>query len=231
MKANIAWKWPATTKLQRHYSVGWLVSWTSLSSIYNPVGTLKMIAHGPFLCLDHDRLGQKLNKRMHRHVEIKTLKKRKASMPWIHMTEKEGSTWLETDFFCFFCFWTRGHLACHDKNLKVFDELSLFHPSGRRFEVVFLGELYVPFHPRFAFQGIVFVFTQLFWKPQIIHSFLFWKLNPLLKNMSVVFCKIVAEYQLPIPKQVFLIQYQSGKLDTEYLISMKSTRCNLCMTS
>jgi len=30
--------------------------------------------------------------------------------------------------------------------------------------------------------------------------------------MSVVFCKIVAEYQLPIPKQVFLTQYQSRTL-------------------
>jgi len=67
------------------------VGWTSLSSIYSPVGTLKMIADGPFLCLDHDRLGQMLNKGMNRCVEIKTLKKKKASMPWTHMIEKECS--------------------------------------------------------------------------------------------------------------------------------------------
>jgi hypothetical protein len=56
------------------------------------------------------------------------------------------------------------------------------------------------------------MFTQLFWKLQTVHGFLFWKLKLHFQNMSVVFCKIVAEYQLPIPKQVFLTQYQSRTL-------------------
>jgi len=134
---------------QRHYSVGWgwLVGWTSLSSIYSPVGTLKMIADGPFLCLDHDRLGQMLNKGMNRCVEIR--RRRKLACHGLTWSKRSvAPNWRHR-----FLFWTRGKLACHDKNLKVFDELSLFPPSGRRFEVVFLGELYVPFHPGLLSKG------------------------------------------------------------------------------